>query len=453
MRKTAIILFLAGAMAFTPSAAAIGAKDFFPKNSLPQAVRERLADRIIGRIRIRDPAFDDYFAGVRAELSPADDVLIITADADRVNAFAHYGGIIILMRGMWEYAVSEDGLLGIVAHEIAHVRLNHFKESKDLQDTLTAITVPLLIAGLLSDDAEVQEAVISGGTGIVTGQIYAHSRELEHEADVLGLKILLDNNRDGMALARMLGGLAGGGSEYISTHPAPARRAAYIRDRLLGIPPANRGDSLDFMLLREKLSVMHGLQPKLKEDRQKALPAAFGKQKTTLQFGLLHLANKTRDKKLGQEMFDALASSSHPFVAAERAEYISRHGDHLTALEILAAARNQHPQSAALAVRQLIIMRRAGKMREIIKAYNAMSPSLQNRPDILREASQALSSRGKNGQANLLLAKAHAAQGKFELAERQLTIAAQYKMSTKMLVEAEDMRELLKQEIRALKEQ
>jgi predicted Zn-dependent protease len=433
-------------------AAAIGARDFFPQSEMPAAVRERLMNKILGRVRITDPAFDDYFQRISIELAPEDNYLITTANIDQVNAFAYFGGCIVIMKGIWKLASNEDGFVGIVAHEMAHVKQDHFRRTKEVQETITAITIPLLIAGLLSDSSEVRNAVVSGSAGIITGQLYAHSRELEHEADVLGLEMMANSGHNGQYLAELLGKLSGGGAEYVSTHPAPLRRAAYIKDRLLSSPIRGEKNSLDFLLLKEKLS-LSGVPEDEKNTKQRMLAQATSDKKTALQFALLALAIKTRDKVLAQSMFDSLQPVAHPFVVAERAEYLSRlGGNNKQALAILAQARRDFPESAALGVRQLIVMRRANDYRNLLKTYKAMPKVLRERSDTLREASQAAATLKQRGYANLLLAKAHAAQGYFELAERQLTIAEKYKMKPNLLLAVSTLSKQIKKEIEILKE-
>ena len=462
----------------------VSAREFFPSSEMPEAVRERLANRLLGRLRVTDPAFDDYYRRVAAELSPNDDFLIVTAASDDVNAFAHYGGVIVMMRGMWDFAGDEDGLLGIVAHEMGHVKLNHFESRQKLNEQISAISVPLLIAGLLAGSSEVREGIIVGGSGIITGQIYGHSRELEHEADVVGLKLLTGIGRDGRRLSSLLGRLAGADNEYISTHPAPRRRSAYIIDRLLDTRFAP-SDSLDFLLLQQKLAAAGSGTPEFVLHKRRDLAAASGDAATALRLGIMLAAAAIRDTDSADKMESALADNPHPFIVAARADYVGRKGSHAAAiamlesaladnphpfivaasadyvgrkgshaaaLAMLESARKMHPNSAALAVKYAQTLRRAGKHRELLSARRDMPEQFAERADILRETSQSASALGRHAEANLLLAAAHLAAGDFELASKQLEIAEKFKMSTKMLVRANQMQNMVKRELASLSE-
>ena len=437
-------------MSALAAARAVHPKNYFPKSRMPAAVRERLANRLLGRLRITDPAFDDYYAAVAKSLSPGDDFLLVTASAKEVNAFAHFGGLLVMMRGMWEFAHSEDALLGIVAHEMGHVKLDHFESKRKLDKTISAISIPLLIGGLLAGSAEVREAVIVGGSGIITGQIYGHSRELEHEADVVGLRLLQQSGRDGRQVASLLGRLSGAGDEYISTHPAPLRRAAYITDRLVGQQRFASRDSLDFLLLRQKLTILGGIPSSLIKNKKRDLQSAFGARKTALQFGLMLAADSTGDRALADEMSESLSESPHPFVVAARADIASRRNQHRPAEAMLQAARKTHPQSAALAVSLATALRRGGKHKELLMWRKSLPEELQGRADVLLQVSLSASALGDDGEANLLLAESHMHRGDFEKAVRQLNIADKFKMPPKSLSRSSRLRKSADMELAAM---
>ncbi len=427
-----------------------GPEDFFPYSNMPEAVRERLANLLLGKTRVADPDFDDYYARAAKTLSPRDNFLIVTSAERQINAFAHYGGLIVLMRGMWDIAETEDALLGIIAHEMGHIKLNHFKRKKELDETISAISVPLLIAGLLAGSAELRESIIVGGSGIITGQIYGHSRELEHEADVIGLQILSETGRDGRQMAKLLGNLAGAPSEYISTHPAPRRRAAYIRDRLLNLPQFAPADGEDFLLLRQKLSVLDKVSPDLIQSKRRALLSAAGAKRGALQFGLFLAATKSGDNKLTAEMEKALAANEHPFVLAARGDYFSGGGEHQQAAAIFQSARAAHPMSSSLAVRQIVAARRAGEYMRVLRLQDELPPEIGKRADVLRETARAATALNKNADANIMLAEAHMQEGAFERAVRQLEIAEKYDMNTKTLSRSNRIKNAAKRELAAL---
>ncbi|MGU9951629.1 MAG: hypothetical protein ACNYPH_04870 [Gammaproteobacteria bacterium WSBS_2016_MAG_OTU1] len=82
-------------------------------------------------------------------------------------------------------------------------------------------------------------------------------------------------------------------------------------------------------------------------------------------------------------MEEILSTHQHPFIVAARADYISRKGDIRRALAMLTTARTQNAGSAALALTQAIVMRRAGEHRQLLALHKGLPQSL-NATDILR---------------------------------------------------------------------
>ena len=429
-------------------------RQFFPYSKIPEVLRERLANQILGRKRIQHPALEDYYARISKELSPDDNFLIITSDNDYVNAFAFYGALVIVTRGMWEFAKTEDSLIGIIAHEMGHVKLNHFEIKKKTYEQASIISVPLIIAGILAGDAETRKAILIGGSGIITGQIYGLSRELEHEADVAGLQLLLMANRNGQALASILDKLSSGGEEYISTHPAPRRRAAYIQDRLSNINAPVARDNLEFLLLREILDVENNNSRFIRNRRKILASDSSHNKKTAAQFGLLLVATKKNNAKLGEEMQVALMDNEQPIIVAELANFISRVGDnHQQALAMLQTARSAHPHSLLLALRQLQTLRRAENYQQAINVWEKMPSSLQDRHDILSEISHCFFALKNSAQANLALTQSHIQRGNFELAKKQLGIAKKFDMDIKQLSRFSFMQKQINEELEAINKQ
>jgi len=171
-----------------------------------------------------------------------------------------------------------------------------------------------------------------------------------------------------------------------------------------------------------------------------------------LQFGsCLALGNGKRNQKEADMLAEEFAANPHPFIQAALGNYWSRRGKHKKALSLLKAANEAHPDSAAVAVRWIEAMRRAKQHKLLAETLEKLPEHLRERSDILREASQSASAANQHARANLLLARAHLGQGSFELAERQLEIAAKFKMNTKQLVEANKLQNIVEKELEALR--
>jgi len=154
-------------------------------------------------------------------------------DSDEINAFATPGGHIFITRGLVACAESEDALAAVIAHEVAHIQLQHglkaIKNSritKALSDTASTGTSA---AGY--DLGQVTETFgISVDEIVTTMMKNGYSQKQEFEADSTGMAFLSLAGYEPSALLDMLGvleknqGSHPGG--FNKTHPTPTQRIA-----------------------------------------------------------------------------------------------------------------------------------------------------------------------------------------------------------------------------------
>ena len=111
----------------------------------------------------------------------------IADDADP-NAFALPGGHIVVNTGLLKMVDRPEQLLGVLAHESAHVTRKHAFR------TMISAAGPVLIFGVfLRGNSGLSRALSDGSTMIV---LQGFSQEYETEADELGWKYLVDANID-----------------------------------------------------------------------------------------------------------------------------------------------------------------------------------------------------------------------------------------------------------------
>jgi predicted Zn-dependent protease len=154
-------------------------------------------------------------------------------DTDEINAFATPGGHIFLTRGLIALADSEDALAGIIAHEIAHIQLQH--GIKSIRNS--RITQALMVTGTAAVGAaagmDVTELtnVFSESVGeiVITLVNNGYSQSQELEADTTALALMAAAGYDPRGLITMLRVLersANTGRGFFRTHPTPAQRIA-----------------------------------------------------------------------------------------------------------------------------------------------------------------------------------------------------------------------------------
>ena len=488
MRRLVVFVFVAAGFVLAPSPFAfadsavvafdksenVRAEDFFPASAVPLAVRERLANRILGRKRAKDPAFDDYYAKVMARYGQGrDDFLIMTGRDKIVNAFAHFGGIIVMTEGMWGFARNESEFSAIIAHEMGHVKLRHFSRLREEQKKSSALSVPVLIAGLLAGDGKTRQALVLGSGGIAASHIYAFTREMEHEADTYGLHLIGKSGGNARALAEALSRMdSGGGEEYLSTHPAISRRVGYLRDRLQNGESDNanadnhnhnhnendnenaaitKDDDLDFRLLQNKVMAGEGVVSRLLPILRTNAGSDDESTRAGAHYGMLLLAVKSRDAAAAAAARELLINiADNPIVAVAFAESFMLEKQPARAVMALEDSLDKNPNSAAAAFALMRTLNRIGDKTQVIKLYDQLPEELQQRPDILMQTATAQS---KTETANLFRARSHYYSGNFEQSIRQAKIAAKTAKDTQTAEAISAIRQKAENELRALAEQ
>lgn len=154
-----------------------------------------------------------------------------------MNAGAGPNGLIVVNRGIVEYAANEDEVCLVIAHEIGHQAANHIATSQ--RNKATGALIGAILLGVVGAAASygsysspnVTRSAMQAGADIggAIGRI-SFSKEQEREADYLAAVILY---RSGVDLDKARGFLvtmarASGRKEtgMLDTHPAGPERIA-----------------------------------------------------------------------------------------------------------------------------------------------------------------------------------------------------------------------------------
>ena len=172
-----------------------------------------------------------------------------------INAFALPGGPMFVNRGMVDAATNEGQVVGVMAHELSHVLLRHGTANATKAQNAQLGALAGAIAG----------AVIGGRVGTAVSQtsqfglgtlLLKYSREYEKQADILGAQLMARAGYDPNDLARMFETIAkqgkgSGGPGWLSDHPDPGNRSAYIaaEARMLQVSP-RPGTGGDFQAIK-----------------------------------------------------------------------------------------------------------------------------------------------------------------------------------------------------------
>ncbi len=427
----------------------INATTSFPGSVMPTAERNRLAHSILGNRWLRDPEVTQYFNYVNSLLSDKDDYFFTLVNARQVNAFAFVGGLIVVYSGLWVTSNTEDELLSVMAHEMGHIKLDHLNKSKQNNKEAALIAVPLLLATILSKNSEVTEAIIASSSSFLSSDFVAYSRSLEHEADIFALDLMINQQRNAAALLDVYGRFKSNGNEYLSTHPAPKRRSAYILDRLsqtnLPQPPYRP----DFYLIKEKLELLQDQGVIFKNSRLKKLNdnTLTPYDKNTLHYGLLLYAIEHYDKTLGETMVNALKDQAHPFIQRAIGEYYITQRRYDDAITLLLQEHEAHPESVAIILELLRAYNISKQYQAIIDIFEILPPTIKQHVGIAIIATNSYQKINIKGNSQQLLAEAYAWDGLYENAFRQISVGEKSKETpTDILLKLGNLKELLKKQ-------
>ena len=177
-----------------------------------------------------------------------------------INAFALPGGPMYAHRGMIEKAGTEAEVAGVLAHEISHVALRHgtaqaSKAGKYQMGQVGAAILGAIIGGRAG------EAVSTVGQFGFGAAFLRYSREYEKAADILGAQIMARSGYDPRAMATMFQRIekesGGRAPEWLSNHPNPGNRAAYITQEARALRVENPvSDTRDFQTVQARLGQM-----------------------------------------------------------------------------------------------------------------------------------------------------------------------------------------------------
>ncbi|WP_165680635.1 M48 family metalloprotease [Metapseudomonas otitidis] len=147
-----------------------------------------------------------------------DRVFIFTViDSPDLNAFALPGGYIYVHRGLLAYLGSEAELAAVLAHEIGHVTARHGARQRSQSQAWGAIGQ---VAALGTGVGAVADATQLLGGALVRG----YGREMELQADELGLQYLARSGYDPQAMVRVVEVLQAQGAFLRSGRADPDRK-------------------------------------------------------------------------------------------------------------------------------------------------------------------------------------------------------------------------------------
>lgn len=219
-RWTIVGLALTGAVTVLAVVVAAPASKLVPRSWMQRAGEAELAAQIPELYRCEAPAGSAALRRLATRLDPTNQVRIVFTSHPYVNGLAVPGGIVMVGQDVLRLAKSQAEVAGLLAHELAHVRLQHTEQ-------MVAANFPLAL-------------LPRGGFNVLSsGLALSYSREMEREADAVAIKTMSNAGIDPYQLAVLLKRieedrrLKGGDRNanvptWLSTHPLTADRVDAI---------------------------------------------------------------------------------------------------------------------------------------------------------------------------------------------------------------------------------
>jgi predicted Zn-dependent protease len=153
----------------------------------------------------------------------------LLADPQTVNAFALPGGQVFVTQALFARLETDGQLAGVLGHEIGHVLSRHGAQQMAKAQLNQGLAGAAGVAGGTYDSQRIAQQVAALAT-------LRYGRQHELEADRWGVRLAASAGYDPRAMLgvlRILDSLSQGGQpEFLSTHPKPANRLAYVQDVL-----------------------------------------------------------------------------------------------------------------------------------------------------------------------------------------------------------------------------
>jgi predicted Zn-dependent protease len=184
---------------------------------------------------------------------------------DEINAFAFFGGNVVLHSALFRYADNESQLASVMAHEISHVTQRHLARAMEDQKNSAPLTWAGALGSILLAMASPQ-AGMAALTGTLAGTrqgMISFTQQNEQEADRIGIQVLQRAGFDPQAMPGFLEKLldqarySSRPPEILLTHPLPESRLSDARNRANQMPAVVAQSSEDFYLAKARALGMY----------------------------------------------------------------------------------------------------------------------------------------------------------------------------------------------------
>ncbi len=226
---------------------------------------------------VEDPLLAEYIQNLGEKLSSKVqsgdfDFNYFFVPQNSINAFAMPGGYIGIHTGLCVNADNESQLASVLAHEISHVTQRHI--SRQIGDQVPnsiqggLVLLGAILLGAATGSPELVEAGAFAAPAIMTQGQIDFTRDMEIEADAIGIKTLGLSNYDPYAMADFFNKLSTGedprnaaSTEFLRTHPTSVNRSASAKKQARNMVVETVEESLGFELAKNRIRFLNSNLP------------------------------------------------------------------------------------------------------------------------------------------------------------------------------------------------
>lgn len=157
---------------------------------------------------------------------------LVLIDEPDVNAHVMAGGKITFYTGLIrKLQLNDDEIAAVMGHEISHALREHTREKMSQQQAGNVVLIAGAVGAAVAGRSDVGTILGVGALAKTIALDLPFSRTMESEADEYGLELSARAGYDPRAAITLWDKMArqgGGGSSFLSTHPAPGDRKAAL---------------------------------------------------------------------------------------------------------------------------------------------------------------------------------------------------------------------------------
>ncbi len=443
-----------------------------PAYSLTIGEERKVGLKLLYKIRkilklVDEPDIQQYFHSLGDEVLQVADgryfnYRFFIVNGDEFNAFAAPSGLIFFNSGLIEATQSEDELVSVLAHEIAHATSRHIASQIKKNTSVGLATIGLALAAIAIGGGAASQALFVGSLAAGKSFQLHFSRQDEEEADRLAYEWMKEMNRDPKKMESMLKTMRRitryrmGKTipQYLQTHPNPEARLDYVQSLLQQDKDIlnKKYDRDQFRFLRMKYRVLAQAQDsekfrnflaiKISDSRASRLEVIMAK------YGLSQLDRIENNYASSQKLLDEVVDffPDQTILLADKGVLAYESGNVSEAIRLMDKARmaDRYNMLATFYLAKIYLAQK--QLDKADHYFNLVVAELPDYPKVYFELGRLNALRDNQGDSHYYLGKYNLYRGRLKLAEANFKKAHSLNdTSERFKTDSEEMLKVIKE--------